>query len=321
MLLKTVFSIILSCLFFGTAIFAQSDTIYLKNPSFEGIAREEWLPKNWQDCGFEGESAPDTQPCDAADVQKKAVHGDTYIGMVTRDNDTWESIGQQLEKPLQKGQCYVFKLSLCQTAAYNSLSQGGGEKVIYDKPVKLLIWGGQTACDRMEKLAETNPVSNTNWLDYVFTFQPTADYEFIKLEAYYDNPLSLAYNGNILIDKASPIIPVPCDSLEKWKKTQLGKVFSSVADASQLILHDESFQNEASPNTAIYFNAALGATKQQLVIEKIQLFVKNNPRLKANIIIEETTKKAGKKQRKYLLKALEKLGVKEKALSISVFRS
>jgi len=77
---------------------AQMDTINFYNPSFEGNPNEgglfsrSLLPKGWTDCGFRGETAPDVHPVSRGNfgVSQWPAHGDTYIGMVTRDNDHWK---------------------------------------------------------------------------------------------------------------------------------------------------------------------------------------------------------------------------------------
>ena len=94
--------------------YAQGEPIHLTNPSFEDIPRYSRPPVGWFDCaknfGFKGETPPDTQPSGAFSVSKAPYDGSTYLGMVVRDNDTWESVSQRLSKPMQKGQCYEFSI-------------------------------------------------------------------------------------------------------------------------------------------------------------------------------------------------------------------
>ena len=51
---------------------------------------------------------PDVHPGNYWEVNKPAFNGKTYVGMVVRNNDTWERISQMLEKPLIGGVCYDF---------------------------------------------------------------------------------------------------------------------------------------------------------------------------------------------------------------------
>ena len=71
----------------------SSEIIQLINPSFEDMPRHSKAPRAWSDCGFKGESAPDIQPSGIFSVTKPAADGNTYLGLVVRDNDTWESVG------------------------------------------------------------------------------------------------------------------------------------------------------------------------------------------------------------------------------------
>ena len=125
----------------------------LINPSFEDIARASLPPKGWIDCGFPNESPPDVQPSGAWEVYRPAYHGYTYLGMVTRENDTWEAVGQRLNFPLLKDHCYTFSIFLCSSSEYWSAvapdSVANREflpddlpKKNFDQAIKLRIWGG-----------------------------------------------------------------------------------------------------------------------------------------------------------------------------------
>jgi outer membrane protein OmpA-like peptidoglycan-associated protein len=207
-------------LFFATLLYfcvgwihAQSTNatpIYLDNPSFEDFARAGHAPHGWFDCGKQGETPPDTQP-GSFEVAENAHNGATYLGLVVRDNDTWESVGQRLEKNIEKDQLYTFSLQLCRAAMYQSLSRKDNQTVNYDRPIKVRIWGGNTYCGKVEMLAETGLISNVQWQEYKFKFTPKYDHSFFMIEAFYQTPILEGYNGNVLIDNASPIKPIPKD--------------------------------------------------------------------------------------------------------------
>ena len=100
--------VLLGCLFgMCTGLQAQEEPIKLTNPSFEDLPHHSKPPRGWIDCGFDGETPVDVQPNGTFSVTKPAAEGNTYIGMVVRDNDTWEAVSQRLSRPLQAGQCYV----------------------------------------------------------------------------------------------------------------------------------------------------------------------------------------------------------------------
>lgn len=204
-------------IFFYLQASGQDEPIVLTNPSFEGAPRggtiNGSMPEGWADCGFAGESVPDIHPEEnggSFQVDKPAFEGKTYIGLVVRENDTWERVTQRLTQPLQAGKCYEFSISLCRSLIYMSAGRLDGEMKNYTTPAKLRIWGGAGRCDRAELLAESSLIINSRWLEYNFRFEPQQEHRYIVFEAFYKTPTPFPYNGNILMDNASAIIPVPC---------------------------------------------------------------------------------------------------------------
>lgn len=201
-------------------ITAQADSIILTNPSFEGQPMASRTPYGWVDCGFKGETPPDIQPSGTFMVTREAFSGNTYLGMVVRDNDTWERVSQRLTTPIQAGTCYSFTIYLCRSGVYlspdpsSSALQGRDVPQLkpksYTQPAVLRIWGGSGYCSQRELLAETPTVENTNWKAYTLTFEPQQTHTYFELEAFYKTPTLLPYNGNLLLDNAGPLVPVPC---------------------------------------------------------------------------------------------------------------
>ena len=82
--------------------------------------------------GFPGESPPDVQPMIFPNgyplfgVGQQAFHGETYLAMVVRDNNTWEKIGQELAWPLKAGESYVWNIALCTSDQFRSASRSTG---------------------------------------------------------------------------------------------------------------------------------------------------------------------------------------------------
>jgi len=191
--------------------FAQSQSIHFTNPSFEDFARASNPPINWYNCGFPGESPPDVQPDPTFNVGKEAYDGETYLGMVVRDNDTWESVSQKISQPLKKGGCYTFEVYLARSLTYMSVSRLTDKTANYATPAKLKVWGGFGNCDKSKLLAATELVVHTDWKPYRFFFEALEDYSYFVFEAYYDEPTWTPYNGNLLLDKLSEIKPFPCN--------------------------------------------------------------------------------------------------------------
>ncbi|MCB0668216.1 MAG: OmpA family protein, partial [Saprospiraceae bacterium] len=198
----------------------------LINPSFEDIARASLPPKGWIDCGFPNESPPDVQPSGAWEVYRPAYHGYTYLGMVTRENDTWEAVGQRLNFPLLKDHCYTFSIFLCSSSEYWSAvapdSVANREflpddlpKKNFDQAIKLRIWGGDGYCDKKDLLAESRTIENTNWQKYSWKIEPKRDITHIVLEAFYKTPTLFPYNGNVLVDHASNFTMISCNEDEE----------------------------------------------------------------------------------------------------------
>ncbi|MCB0638581.1 MAG: OmpA family protein, partial [Lewinella sp.] len=204
----------LSSLFTALALpfaWAQEGVIYLNNPSFEDMPRHSHPPRGWSDCGFPGESPPDIQPDYTFQVSWPPAHGSTYLGMVVRDNDTWERVSQALSAPMETGTCYQFSLQMARSNTYVSYSRETGAIANYITPAKLRVWGGFGACDRGELLAESRLVTENAWLEYSFKLEPNANYTHIVLEAFYQTPTLFPYNGNLLLDNCSALMPIPCD--------------------------------------------------------------------------------------------------------------
>ncbi|MEZ4981208.1 MAG: OmpA family protein [Saprospiraceae bacterium] len=208
------FSLPIFFLFLVLGLNAQTsipDTIRLNNPSFEDYPKNSTCPKGWLDCGFEGETPPDVQPGGGFEVNKQAFHGGTYLGLVVRDNDTWEAVAQRMSRPMKRGKCYEFNIYLSRSEIYQSLSKETNLPANYVTPAVFRIWAGNTYCERRELLGETSRVINTRWLEYKFRFEPSDFYTYITFEAYYKTPTLFPYNGNVLVDNASYIVEVPCD--------------------------------------------------------------------------------------------------------------
>lgn len=191
----------------------KTTTIKLNNPSFEDIRRNSHVPTGWYDCGFIGQTAPDVQP-GSFGVTQKPKNGMSYLGLVVRDNETWEAVAQRLTQPLENGNCYSLSISLCRSELYLSPSQTSSVETNYLTPVKLRIWGGNNFCQKQILLGESPLIKNYRWIEFPFKLEAKGDaeqYTHIILEAYYQQPTLFPYNGNILLDNASEITLIPCD--------------------------------------------------------------------------------------------------------------
>ena len=209
--------LLLCCIASFIVIAQEAVPIVLVNPSFEGTPKEGDIGgemiEGWYDCGFPGETIPDIHPKENSTfkVDSKPFHGNTYIGMVVRDNDTYERISQRLENSLLGGKCYEFSLSLARSLFYESPSRTSSQPVNFTTPAILRIWGGNSICDKGQLLDKSEQVIGSRWLKYDFRLEPERDFQYLILEVFYKTPTPFSYNGNILMDDASAIIPVPCE--------------------------------------------------------------------------------------------------------------
>ncbi len=191
---------------------AQKDApILFVNPSFEDLPRPGLQPNGWTNCGPGSETPPDVQPGQFG-VTLAPSNGQSYLGLVVRDNETWEMVGQRISRPIEVNQCYEFSIDLCRSLEYMSPTKTSKENSSYATPARLIIWGGNSPCEKGEPLYETSIIQNTRWLTTVCRLSPKkGSWNYIMLEAYYKTPLLFPYNGNILIDNASAIRPIMCN--------------------------------------------------------------------------------------------------------------
>ena len=166
--------------------------IHLINPSFEGDEPQDAaVPAGWHAC--KPGTTPDILP-GIWGVFTEPAEGDTYVGIITRADGSWESIGQRLPEPVLPRECYVLKIDLAHSKTYAG----------YNDPIKLRIWGGEAKCGKDQLLAESSFIEHTDWRTYSFQFVPEQPINYIILEAFYSDE-RFSHQGNILIDNLRPI--------------------------------------------------------------------------------------------------------------------
>ena len=202
----------LVCLISTLSTFAQSDTIRLINPSFEG-----WTHKGgkfladisgWIDCGkikFPNESPPDIHPYNYWGVNLEAQHGETYLGMVARDNNAYESVMQELASPLLSKKTYSLDIYLAQSPKYLSKSRKTSHEANYTKPSILRIISADKNCNVQEILYKSPPIEHQDWKKYTAIMTPKDNVEYLILSVY---SVKAENNGHILVDGLSDIIVV-----------------------------------------------------------------------------------------------------------------
>lgn len=157
---------------------------------------------------------PDIQPFPGQpwSVLYEATHGQTYMSMVARDDETWEYVSQRLASPLEQGKCYSFSIDLMQAAVFKSASRiRKGTTINYNGPLKIRLWGGIGYCQKKELLAESPMIDHEEWKTYDFRFEPQSTLGSFTIEAFYKTPTLIPYAGNILLDNGSHIQEIPCN--------------------------------------------------------------------------------------------------------------
>lgn len=190
------------------------------NPSFEDEPAHSHPPRGWYYCDEVGESPPDIHPGGFFEVTQEPYDGRTYLGMVARDIGTTEGVGQRLLNLMVPGQCYVLQCYAARSVTYKSVSRGTGQLAMFDRPVRLQLWAGTHNCDKAKLLAQSPAVESPNWQKYRLNFQVEQPYTHIFLEAAHLSSAAVPYNGNVLVDQLSPLLPVDCEEGQVVAETE-----------------------------------------------------------------------------------------------------
>ncbi|MFN7118234.1 MAG: hypothetical protein ACK4TA_15645 [Saprospiraceae bacterium] len=322
MFAKTFVAILFILGLFCKNLEGQPPVLLLQNPSFEDVPGFSRPPRGWFYCGEFGETPPDIHPYNAMyGVTHEAKDGYTYVGMVVRDNNTWEGLSQWLAEPLEAGQCYQFSLYTARSPYYQSVSRTTWKFVNFDHPVVLRLWGGNLHCEKAELLAVSPPVAATDWQRYTFAFQATKPYNRLVIEAYYESEQA-PYCGNVLLDAASPVLPVHCNTGEPLVNLEKIELRDDLTDAQiaalaqQITFSDVDQQLEEHafylPSGELY-----QANKPLYLLVQI---LKNTPERKLVLYLNEDQKRFFKKKSASLFRALYGYGLQSRQFRIQKYR-
>jgi outer membrane protein OmpA-like peptidoglycan-associated protein len=193
--------------------------IIIANRSFEDIPRKGdvfFSIGGWYDCGginFPTESPPDVHPGNFWNNDTPPSNGNTYLGMVVRDNESYEALAQRLSTVLKVGKCYKFTIDLCRSNKYMSKSRVTEKDQNYITPAVFRIWGGTGMCNEKELLGESVAINHAEWRTYQFKVKPKSEYKFIMIEAYWKVPVINPYCGHILVDNLSDFEEMDCSAV------------------------------------------------------------------------------------------------------------
>lgn len=186
--MKTVIILYSICLT-AAMMTAQSTVI---NPSFEDIPSDATVPQGWSACAWL--TTPDILP-GYWGVYMEPYEGETYVGIITRDNGTYESFGQRLSAPLVANECYEFSIKLSHSKIYAG----------YGNPISLKISIADELCGESQVIYISPRIQHEGWQEYKIEFMPENNAQYIMLTAYYKDG-SFSYKGNIMMDNMSSIV-------------------------------------------------------------------------------------------------------------------
>lgn len=162
------------------------------------------------------ESPPDIHPVKNGlfKVNTSPQEGSSYVGLVAREDGTTESLGQSLTNSIKKGQCYQLSIWLSKSDHLTAIQRRTRKMVDFNKPMVLKVWGGVSPCGKKSLLAVSPPIDHPDWQEYVFRFQSDESLNWVSFEASYSHSNMEAYNGHLLLDNASAIIPINCHTAD-----------------------------------------------------------------------------------------------------------
>lgn len=219
---------LLLILLFPAICFSQDTLHLLTNPSFEDSPRkgdfyafrsqhEKNKIKGWFDCGILDRNEPTAPDIHSAETDYWGVKvtpsdGLTCLGLGVREDNSYESVSQELKTKLEKGKCYTFTVDLCSSTTFMSRVRNNPKALVpFTDPVTLRVWSGYGNCGFTELLYQSPPINHEEWQSYTVHLQPKYDAGFIMIEAYYTSPIEKV-NGNLLVDNISDFIVKECEN-------------------------------------------------------------------------------------------------------------
>lgn len=172
--------------------FSLIGQIQFNNPSFEDEPSDATVPMGWFPCARS--TTPDIGPGPWG-IDLEAVEGETYLGLITRSDGSFESIGQRLSKRLQPGTCYKFSIFAAACDEYSG----------FNGRIQFRIWGNTRKCKNKELLYQSETIDYDEWKEHKIDFTPKSKIKYIIIEAF--NPDTKSVKGHILLDHLSDIIP------------------------------------------------------------------------------------------------------------------
>ena len=176
-----------ACIFLLASLPVGSQDPRVPNPSFEDEPRDATVPQGWLPC--QPGTTPDILP-GYWGVYLPPADGESYVGLITRPNGTWESIGTRMSAPLVPETCYDMAIDLAHSESYAG----------YAGRIRLRIWAGSLKCLKDQLIWESPVIESTDWKTFPIRFRADGPHRYLLLEAFYSEE-EFSFAGNILLDR------------------------------------------------------------------------------------------------------------------------
>ena len=166
--------------------------LIFNNPSFEDEPSDATVPMGWFPCA--NGTTPDIGPGPWG-IDLEAEEGETYVGLITRIDGSFEAIGQRFPEVLEPDLCYEFRMSAAACDTYSG----------FNERIKFRVWGGTRKCKRTQLLYESDLVDYTEWKEHKVKFTAEKKLKYLIIEAYIEAE-SGPRKGHVLLDNISNVV-------------------------------------------------------------------------------------------------------------------
>lgn len=164
----------------------------IRNSGFETSFSTSFQMPDWTAWGMG--STPDIQPGQWG-VNLPPRQGNTYLGLINREDGTREGVVQKLQTPLEPGRCYYLTIALARSDEYAGFAL----------PLSLQVSGVAPGGEVPFQLVRSPLVTHHQWRVYTLEFTPPQPVDMLVLEAAPGPGALIHYRGNLLIDSMSGI--------------------------------------------------------------------------------------------------------------------
>jgi len=192
----------------SVTVVLDSSVNLITNPSFEGKSQignvfEPHILPGWEDCGAIQFSQ--NTPFDVHGVRtnfwgvtRAPSHGSTFIGLVTREDGSYESVMQKPKEKLVHSSLYYLQFDIALDNNYESRTITHRHSAqSFTAKVNVELWLGDQACEGEQLIYRSDESEFLSWQTHKLVFRPEKSYDYLIIKAtHLDSPA----NGHILLD-------------------------------------------------------------------------------------------------------------------------